>query len=511
MNVNLRERWRIALLVVLVLSSGAALFLPAIGADSGPTNLQYGLELDGGARVTAPVDGVTADVNVSADDPVAFEDKVAAELGVESTDVRALPSENAVEAYNNVSTDELESALTALDRPPENVRTGVTATTRKAVARTVRNKINAAGLSGGNVQVADNKFIVIEVPNANGSDIRDLVRDRGVVRVVANYPVTENGSTTYRNTTAISQEQISDVRPAGMYGQPPQAAVPITLTQNGADSFASVMSENGFTDSDATTGSAGRGPNACAPGQNTVNDGYCILTIRDGEVVYSAAMSDDLAASIEDGTFQETRQFQITAGDNMSQARDLRVDLQAGALPAPLDLEAGTDYFLSSELAEDFKLYSLITGLIAVLAVFGAVYARYREPWVAAPMVLTALSEVVILLGFSAAIGLPLDLSYIAGFIAVIGTGVDDLIIIADEVMTQEVSSSRVFQSRFRKALWVIGAAAATTIIAMSPLAVLSLGALRGFAIITILGVLIGVIVTRPAYGDILRARLTDH
>jgi len=34
---------------------------------------------------------------------------------------------------------------------------------------------------------------------------------------------------------------------------------------------------------------------------------------------------------------------------------------------------------------------------------------------------------------------------------------------------------------------------------------VLSLGDLRGFAIVTIVGVLIGVLITRPAYGDILR------
>jgi preprotein translocase subunit SecD len=127
-------------------------------------------------------------------------------------------------------------------------------------------------------------------------------------------------------------------------------------------------------------------------------------------------------------------------------------------------------------------------------------------------MIVTALSEVYLLLGFAASVGLALNLSHIAGLIAVVGTGVDDLVIIADEVMAEQVSSRRVFQSRFRKALWVIGAAAVTTIIAMSPLAVLSLGDLRGFAIITILGVLIGVLLTRPAYGDILRRLLTqDH
>jgi preprotein translocase subunit SecD len=130
---------------------------------------------------------------------------------------------------------------------------------------------------------------------------------------------------------------------------------------------------------------------------------------------------------------------------------------------------------------------------------------------VAAPMVVTALSEVLILLGLAAAIGYPVDLAVIAGFIAVIGTGVDDLIIIADEVMAEgDVRSRRVFQSRFRRAFWVIGAAAATTIIAMGPLAVLSLGDLQGFAIFTILGVLVGVLITRPAYGDILRAISTD-
>jgi preprotein translocase subunit SecD len=38
---------------------------------------------------------------------------------------------------------------------------------------------------------------------------------------------------------------------------------------------------------------------------------------------------------------------------------------------------------------------------------------------------------------------------------------------------------------------------------------VLSLGDLQGFAIVTIVGVLIGILVTRPAYGDVLRSLMT--
>jgi len=197
---------------------------------------------------------------------------------------------------------------------------------------------------------------------------------------------------------------------------------------------------------------------------------------------------------------------------NQQDAQSLSVNLQAGSLRAPLDFGESQVYSIEAAHADQFKQYSLLIGLLSVFTVSGVVYARYTDTRVALPMIVTALAEVVVLLGFAALIRMPLDLSHVAGFIAVVGTGVDDLVIIADEVMDEgDVSSERVFQSRFRKAFWVIGAAAATTVVALSPLAVLSLGDLRGFAIITILGVFIGVLITRPAYGDILRRLLTDR
>jgi preprotein translocase subunit SecD len=195
---------------------------------------------------------------------------------------------------------------------------------------------------------------------------------------------------------------------------------------------------------------------------------------------------------------------------SFEEAQEIAINLRAGALPAPLAIDQGTTSFVSPTQGENFRTDSLIIGILAILTVSGVVFARYRGPQVALPMILTAFSEVLILLGFAAYLGYPLDLSVIASFIAVLGTGVDDLVIIADGVMAEgDVSSQRVFSSRFKKAFWVIGVAAATTIIAMSPLAVLSLGDLRGFAIFTILGVLVGVFITRPAYGDILRYLLT--
>ncbi|HOW34718.1 MAG TPA: preprotein translocase subunit SecD, partial [Methanoregulaceae archaeon] len=72
-----------------------------------------------------------------------------------------------------------------------------------------------------------------------------------------------------------------------------------------------------------------------------------------------------------------------------------------------------------------------------------------------------------------------------------------------------KVPSPTIYQKRLTRPIGIIMVTAATVIIAMLPLALMDLSTLRGFAIITILGVLIGVLVTRPAYGKIIMAILS--
>ncbi|WP_276279701.1 preprotein translocase subunit SecD [Halorussus caseinilyticus] len=528
--MDFRDNWRVILLVVFLVVSTFALFSPGVGGDagggdgavveetsSGPTNLQFGLELSGGTRIRAPVNGLTAE-NVDVPrgtQPLTVERRVAGNIsGVTASDVTvrlaaAANETTTVEVFSdNVTEDEFASALQQAGYYADDttVRQGVTEETRSTVVRILRDKISKAGLSGGRVQeveTADNQhFVVIEMPNTNRTEVEDLVTERGKVEVVATFPAdnqTGNG-TQYRQVPLLSQGDFSSIGTA-QESSTSGPNVPVVLNQQAAENFSNAMRKFGFVT---------EGVGQCRWRTNPEDPGYCLYTVKDGETVYAASMGERLAGTFRQEKFTQSPSFVMTT-TNMSEARELQIHLNAGALPASLNMEQGTSYFLAPSLAEEFKLYSLITGLVAVGAVSAVVFLRYGDPKVAAPMLVTALSEVVILLGFAAAVQLPLDLSHIAGFIAVIGTGVDDLIIIADEVMSEgDVSSSRVFQSRFRKAFWVIGAAAATTIIAMSPLAVLSLGDLQGFAIVTILGVLIGVLVTRPAYGDILRSLLTE-
>ncbi|MFD1585923.1 preprotein translocase subunit SecD [Halorientalis brevis] len=513
--MNLRENWRVVLLVVFVVASGVALLAPAVSGGDGATGLQYGLELSGGTSIRAPLVGMTAE-NVNISQTVENENQkraaLANALNVSESDVTFRARERAVEVYSdNVTEQAFVTALNdnGFDVADDDVRSGVTQQTREDAVAILDEKVNQAGLTGGGARLTTSgtgqHFVVVEVPNANRTEVLNLIADRGQVEMVAHFPA-DNGS--HRQVTLLTNEDFVNIGSA----QPPNQAQPnpyvsVALTDEAARNYSNAMQRFGFTSQDGIANCPTR--TALQDPQNA--SGYCLYTVQDGRAVYAAQMSRGLAGSMESGDFVKDPSFVITA-TNMTEAQQLSVNLKAGALPTELAIDDGTTYYLQPSLAQEFKVFSVIAGLVAWLAVSFVVFLRYGSPRVAVPMLGTAAAEVFLLLGFASTVGLALDLSHIAGFIAVIGTGVDDLIIIADEILQEgDVATGRVFQNRFKKAFWVIGAAAATTIIAMSPLTVLSLGDLTGFAIVTIVGVLIGVLVTRPAYGDILRNLMLDE
>jgi preprotein translocase subunit SecD len=534
---SIRENWRIALLVIAVVASGVVLFAPGGGggggADNGTaapgatqeetvTNLRYGLELSGGTRIQAPLEGwMATGIEYDGDNETAIETTVADRLeGVSVQQVELLApgatNQNSwvLEIRSEVQGEDaaakraaVRSAVEATELSPDGIEPGVTATTREQTMKVLRDKIDETGIQGGRVRsvfsVTEQRYsVVIEVPNANRTEVLGLIDQPGRVRVLAYHGVTlDNGTTVYRNRTVLTNDDFDNVgipQPAGSTVGP---HVPVVIKKENdiAARFQGDMVE---------TGIAKEGGSSCGWPAGT---GPCLLTVRDGQVVYDAGMNPSLARSMVTGEWQKQPEFILVTG-NFSEASRLAVDLRAGALPTTLALDDGTARFVSPTFGASARLNALVSAIAAIIAVSLVVVLRYGDVRVAVPMVLTGLAEVWLMLGFAAGIGLALDLSHIAGFIAVIGTGVDDLVIIADEILQEgEVATNRVFKSRFRKALWVIGAAAATTIIAMSPLAILSLQDLQGFAIVTIVGVLLGVLVTRPAYGDILRNLVMDE
>jgi len=220
----------------------------------------------------------------------------------------------------------------------------------------------------------------------------------------------------------------------------------------------------------------------------------------------SPTISEEIAGDVE----KIKTGLRITTGGSESNARDLKIILSQR-------LQVGISYESETEteptLGERFLQEAARAGGVAFLAVGALVYLRYRRFKIAVPLMMTMACEVTIILGLASAIPvITFGLPEIGGLIAVVGTGVDHQIIISDEVLAGVSPSGRLpIKRRVGRAFSIIFAAAATTIMAMLMLFYFGFPAMRGFAIITIIGVLISILITRPAYARIIGALLVEE
>jgi preprotein translocase subunit SecD len=267
-----------------------------------------------------------------------------------------------------------------------------------------------------------------------------------------------------------------------------------------------------------------------------------LLLYIDGDVVSTLRIVGSLGGQV-------IQSPQVTGTENslegaLREKLRLQTILKSGALPVSLST-LSVDV-ISPTLGSGFFGSALRAIVLAAGVVLVIVFVRYRKLRIAVPLVLIGISEAVIILGIAAsndagiwssvlvvnlllifaawmkkhpvdvyawagAVLIPLigmmswtiDLPAIAGIIAVIGTGVDHQIIIADEALREK---KRIYgiKEQLKKAFFIIFGAAATTIFAMLPLMFVGIGLIRGFAITTIAGVLVGILITRPAYARIV-------
>ncbi|ASJ06289.1 preprotein translocase subunit SecD [Thermococcus pacificus] len=245
------------------------------------------------------------------------------------------------------------------------------------------------------------------------------------------------------------------------------------------------------------------------PGEPGVSDRQIIIKALGLYGPYS------LGEGLASGQPQQDVQITGSAPDRLTAEREastIYTVLKSGSLPVKLNV-VGME-FISPRLGENFKTQALYAGLAALMTVLIIIYYHYRNWKIAIPVASTSLFEVIIILGFAALINWNLDLPSIAGIIAAIGTGVDQQVVITDELLSGE-RSERITRrasvlKRMGRAFFVIFASAATTIAAMSFLLVYFVGTLKGFAFTTILGVLIGILITRPAYAEIAKYLLGE-
>ena len=197
---------------------------------------------------------------------------------------------------------------------------------------------------------------------------------------------------------------------------------------------------------------------------------------------------------------------QDAAFNTAQNMKRLQTILITGSLPVKLNI-VKTDT-VSPVLGEEFVNNAILMSLLAIISVAVVIGIRYRKMLIAIPILITMLSEVIILLGTAAFIGWNIDLAAIAGILVAIGTGVDDQIVITDETLKGETASVYNWKEKVKRAFLIIMLAYLTVVVAMIPLIFAGAGLLKGFAIITIIGVTIGVFVTRPAYSAFVEIML---
>jgi preprotein translocase subunit SecD len=142
------------------------------------------------------------------------------------------------------------------------------------------------------------------------------------------------------------------------------------------------------------------------------------------------------------------------------------------------------------------------------LAVAIIVFLRYRTKSAIAPIIVCA-SEIIITLGVAAVIKWNLDLPSIAGILATIGTGIDAQIIVLDEAKHHEEILT--MKQKIKRALGIIMGSYFASVVSLLPLLGAGAGLLKGFVVTTIIGISIGVLITRRAFADIVKLIEKDN
>ncbi|MBU3906860.1 MAG: hypothetical protein KKA64_01285, partial [Nanoarchaeota archaeon] len=178
----------------------------------------------------------------------------------------------------------------------------------------------------------------------------------------------------------------------------------------------------------------------------------------------------------------------------------LQTILITGSLPYKLEIVKLDT--ISPLLGKEFLDLIFLAGGAALLSIALTVFIRYRRIKPSLIVMFTCVSELIITLGVASFIDWNLDLPSIAGILAAIGTGVDDQIVILDE---SRQGTSLSISQRLKRAFAIIVGAYSTVVVSLLPLLWAGAGLLKGFAITTLIGITIGVFITRPAFMDMIK------
>ncbi len=182
--------------------------------------------------------------------------------------------------------------------------------------------------------------------------------------------------------------------------------------------------------------------------------------------------------------------------DAMDNERKIESILKGGSLPVQISLGSRTS--IPPTLGNEFLKLSFL-GLIAVVVAISIFIAvRYRHIKLVLPIVGITIAELIILISILGSF--EIDLAAIAGIIAALGVGVDSQIVITDELLKKNDATH---EEKIGYAFGIIKTNVIVAVVAMIPLlfgVYFGIVEVVGFAISTMIGALLGFLLTRPGY-----------
>ncbi|OGJ13357.1 hypothetical protein A3K82_00485 [Candidatus Pacearchaeota archaeon RBG_19FT_COMBO_34_9] len=357
----------------------------------------------------------------------------------------------------------------------------------------VSNRLNIYGISDMTIRpvsdLSGNNYMLIEIAGATPKDLENLISQQGKFEAkIGNETVFIGGEKDISSVARGGQESyISKCEQSSSSQYFCEFKFVVYLSQEAAERHADITK-----DLDINSTSQG----------NYLSKKLDLYL--DDNLVESLLINENLKGRV-------TPQIAISgseAGETQSDAynsaqeemKKLQTILMTGSLPFQLEIVKLDT--ISPTLGKDFMKYIFIAGIAALLSVTIILFIRYRTKS-AFVSLLICTSEIIIILGVAAIMRQDLDLPAIAGILAAIGTGVDDQIVVLDETMQKRASLN--IKQRIKRAFIIILGAYFTSLVSLLPLLSAGAGLLKGFAIMTIIGITIGVLITRPAFADIIR------
>tara|TARA_Y100000310_G_scaffold344111_1_gene455171 strand:+ start:1948 stop:3510 length:1563 start_codon:yes stop_codon:yes gene_type:complete len=377
----------------------------------------------------------------------------------------------------------------------------ITEQERDEIIQVMSNRLNTYGLSDIQIKKANdilgNKYILVELAEATEQDVAELVASQGVFEAkIGNDTIFTGGKEDVpfvcRSDGTCAGVTECNAHPTGAFCN---FQFQIRLSDEAAERHADITKDLDVIPSQT-------GGRYLELPLDLYLDGELVDTLNIDESLKGTPTTSIVISGPGLGVDEEA-----ALDDALQQMNKLQTILITGSLPTSLEIVKLDT--ISPILGEEFVRNAIITGLLAVLAVAIVIFIRYRKLRISIPVLIAISSEVLIILGLASLFKYNLDLAAIAGIIASVGTGVDDQIVILDEIKNKEHQEN--LKKKLKKAFFIIFAAYATTMAAMIPLLKAGAGLLTGFALATMAGISIGVFITRPAFATMVQFLLEDE